>query len=203
MDFQQILDTLKRFFAGFSDRSNRREQRTDTLQQNKGLPSFSKFQIPLEGSWHNSGGFDPTGKGSVGRPHDGVDLRQPGGSVIHPIAPGKVKQVYSDPKGGNAVVVEHDRGYSSYYAHCGTILVHPGQIVDFGTTLATIGTSGNAKDFPHLHLQIWHNGSLIDPGSILPIPAYTPFNAAQEKLWLPGAKAVAQNWNIQKHLNNA
>ncbi len=167
-------------------------------------PSVSSnggFQAPLRGALRNSGGFDPTGKGSVGRKHMGLDLRAPGGTTIYPIAPGTVKYVRSDPKGGNTVVIDHPNGYSSYYAHCGTISVQPGETVDKNTAIATVGASGNAKGFAHLHLQVWNKGTLIDPAPIISAPAYTAFNTKQETLWLPGAKEVANAWNINSHLN--
>lgn len=195
MGFGEILDTLKRWFQGATSRKDRREQRSTSVD-------FQGFHPPLRGALHNSGGFDPTGKGNVGRIHQGIDLRAPGGTPVFPIAPGTVTKAYNDPKGGNAVVVKHNDNYSSYYAHMGTVAVHVGDTVDYDTTIGTCGASGNAKGFPHVHLQVWRNGALIDPASVISVPAYTPYNAQQEKLWMPGAKAVADNWNLQDHLNN-
>lgn len=195
MGFDEILQTLKQFFSNFGDRKTQRQQRSVSV-------GFKGFQAPLRGALRNSGGFDPTGKGNVGRVHQGVDLRAPGGTPVMPIAPGKVVRVYNDPKGGNAVVIKHDNNYSSYYAHLGTANVHAGDAVDYDSVIGTCGASGNAKAFPHVHLQVWNNGALIDPASIVSIPQYTPFNSKVEKLWLPGAKEVAQNWNIQDHLKS-
>lgn len=159
------------------------------------------YQVPIKTEYHNSGGFDPTGKGNVGRVHQGIDLRAPGGSAIYPIAPGVVTAVRPDPKGGNTVNVKHSGSVTSYYAHMGTIVVHVGDKVDNNTVLGTVGASGNAKGFPHLHLQVWKNGQLIDPASVISVPKYTAYNTKTEKLWLPGAKDVAQVWNMQDHLS--
>lgn len=195
MGFEEVMQALKQLFHNFDGRKDNREQRNVSVD-------FQGFRPPLRGALHNSGGFDPTGKGSVGRVHQGIDLRAPGGTPVYPVAPGTVTRVYSDPKGGNAVVVKHDNNYSSYYAHLGTITVHSGDRVDYDTVLGTCGASGNAKAFPHVHLQIWNNGSLIDPAGVISVPAYTVYNAKKEKLWIPGAQAAAANWSMQEHLNS-
>jgi len=166
------------------------------------IQTTTGYQVPIKSNYHNSGGFDPTGHGSVGRVHQGVDLRASGGTAIYPIAPGVVTAVQPDPKGGNTINIKHANGLTSYYAHMGTISVHPKEQVNLDTALGTVGASGNAKGFPHLHLQCWKNGVLIDPASIISIPTYTAFNPQKEKLWLPGAKTVADNWNLQEHIDS-
>jgi murein DD-endopeptidase MepM/ murein hydrolase activator NlpD len=163
-------------------------------------PQFSGFQVPIKSSYHNSGGFDPTGKGNVGRVHEGIDLRASGGTSIYPIADGVVTAVRPDPKGGNTVNVKHSGSVTSYYAHMGTIAVHVGDKVDTNTVLGTVGASGNAKGFPHLHLQVWKNGQLTDPASVISVPKYTAYDPKTEKLWLPGAQQEASAWNMQSHL---
>jgi len=196
MSFDDILQILKNLFNRFISRQDKRQNR-DLMDSN-----FKGFQAPLRGPLKNSGGFDPTGKGSVGRVHQGIDLRAPGGTSVYPIAPGTVTRVYNDPKGGNAVVIKHNNGFSSYYAHLGTILCYPGDMVTYDTVIGTCGASGNAKGFPHVHFQVWRNGNLIDPASVINVPAYVPFNPKTEHLWLPGAKMTADNWNLQQHLNS-
>jgi len=196
MSFDEILNTLKKWFQGSASRKNRRDERGVTMP-------FKGFQAPLRGALRNSGGFDPSGKGNVGRVHQGLDLRNPIGSPIYPIAAGVVKYVRPDPKGGNTVVIDHQNGYSSYYAHCAVINVMPGERVDNNTIIAKVGASGNAKGFGHLHIQVWNNGALIDPATVIPgVPPYTAFNAKTERLALPGAKEEAAAWNIQDHLQN-
>ncbi len=193
-DVEQFFQDVKDLLSGKSSKTESKDSKSKNIE-------FSGFQIPIKSDYHNSGGFDPTGTGSVGRVHQGVDLRAPGGTSIYPIAPGEVIFVRTDPKGGNTVNVKHDNNYTSYYAHMGTISVHVGDKVGYDTALGTVGASGNAKGFPHLHLQVWKNGQLIDPASILKIPPYTPFNTKKEKLWLPDAKKVSDSWNINKHLS--
>lgn len=204
-EFEHILQTLKNLLSHLGIRFTRRKQRASHL----GLPKFTGFQVPLKGAFYSSGNFDPSGKGSVGRPHNGVDLRQSGGSSIYPIAAGRVTQVYEDPKGGHAVVIQHANGFGSYYAHLGTVMVHPGEIALLSTIIGTVGASGNAtkrdaqgqeSGVAHLHLEVRHNGSLVDPASVISVPSYTAFNPVKERSWLPGAKEQAASWQMQSHL---
>mgnify|MGYP001810020317 CR=1 FL=1 len=190
IDFQSLVDQLKVLL---------RRQPADNklvkvpLQTNKNF----KFQIPIKDSFNNSGGFDPTGKGSVGHVHQGIDLRAPGGTSVYPLAPGIVTAVKTDPKGGNTVNIKYYNDYSSYYAHLGTISVAVGDKVDYNTVVGTVGDSGNAKGFPHLHMQCYKSGSLIDPASILSLPKYTAYNPKKEKLWIDDkARQVATNYKI-------
>ncbi len=198
MSFDDILKSLKQWFQGSASRKTRRDERATSSI------AFKGFQAPLSGTLRNSGGFDANGTGSVGRIHQGLDLRAGGGSEIKPIAPGTVTKAYNDPKGGNAVVIDHHNGYSSYYAHMGTVNVRVGDKLNYDSIVGTVGATGNAKGFPHLHINVYHNGSLVDPASVIPgVPSYTPYNAKTEKLWLPGHKEIADNFNLQKHLARA
>jgi len=180
IDFQTMVQQLKLLLQ----KKPRQSFNKKVVAPNNISNKFIKFQIPIKDAFNNSGGFDPTGKGSVGHIHQGIDLRAPGGTSVYPLAPGIVSSVKTDPKGGNTVSIKYNNNYSSYYAHLGTINVIPGDKVDYNTIVGTVGDSGNAKGFPHLHMQCYNGGSLIDPASILNLPKYTAFNSKKEKLWI-------------------
>lgn len=65
---------------------------------------------------------------------------------------------------GNGVMLDHDDGWQTQYCHMrlGSISVAPGQLVDAGAELGRVGLSGNTQ-FPHVHLQVLHNGAVVDP----------------------------------------
>jgi hypothetical protein len=67
---------------------------------------------------------------------------------------------------GNAVVVNHAGGWSTQYCHMakGSVVVKPGQHVAAGDKIGQVGLSGNTE-YPHLHLSVRHNGTLVDPFS--------------------------------------
>lgn len=62
---------------------------------------------------------------------------------------------------GNHVVIRHDDGLTSLYAHLrrGTTRVRPGQRVTAGDQLGAVGNTGNSSD-PHLHVQLMEHSSI-------------------------------------------
>jgi hypothetical protein len=60
------------------------------------------------------------------------------------------------------VVVRHRLGYESWYAHLSTIAVAPGQYVVGGTPIGGVGSTGHSTG-PHLHFEVRHFGTPIDP----------------------------------------
>jgi len=78
--------------------------------------------------------------------------------------------------GGNAccsyglyVIVKHSDGYTSLYAHLGSVSVSEGQEVKQGTVLGKSGNTGLSTG-PHVHLEIRKDGVAIDPLTLLPGP---------------------------------
>jgi hypothetical protein len=65
---------------------------------------------------------------------------------------------------GNAVVVDHGGGWTTFYGHLrqGSVKVRPGDRVEKGQKLGDVGLSGNTE-FPHLHLEVRKEGVVIDP----------------------------------------
>lgn len=112
--------------------------------------------------------------------HPGIDLATALGTVVHPVAPGKVISEGYDFWGlGENVVVDHGHGYQSLYAHLGQISVKEGQEVSSSDTLGTVGLTGHTTG-PHTHLQISKDGVNFDPLTVLPsvrnFPTEADFN---------------------------
>ena len=97
--------------------------------------------------------------------HTGVDIAMPIGTPVRALAPGKV--IFAGEKGGygNLVIVEHEGGYTSYYAHNARLRVRVGDEVDSGDELAESGASGRTTG-PHLHVEIRRDGKPIDPHTV-------------------------------------
>lgn len=96
----------------------------------------------------------------VWRQHNGIDIAIPAGTQVMPVAPGVV--VYSGNRSGygNTVIVEHDNGIITLYAHNSRILVAEGQTVTAGSILALSGSTGRSTG-PHLHFEAWQGGTNI------------------------------------------
>lgn len=106
--------------------------------------------------------------------HPGVDIASGLGMPIHPILKGKVIDVTSGFFGlGHFVTVKHESGYKSTYGHMGKIYVKLGDQVEKSAILGEVGLTGNTSG-PHTHLEITHNGSYVDPETLLPTPPPLP-----------------------------
>jgi len=123
------------------------------------IPTDTKFQWPFTR-------FGLTTIFSTG--HPGVDLTNPKGTPVYPIADGWVEwTIFSNWGYGNHVLVEHDDGMKSLYGHMSKIDVSPGQTVDKKTKLGEVGSTGWSTG-NHLHLEIYQDGTPVNPLEVLP-----------------------------------
>ena len=100
--------------------------------------------------------------------HKGVDFDGVTGDRVMPIMTGVVVSAgYSRVGYGNTILVDHDNGFTSLYAHLSLISVSQGQKVAPVTKLGEVGSSGRAIG-DHLHLEVYQNGKSINPMTVLP-----------------------------------
>jgi murein DD-endopeptidase MepM/ murein hydrolase activator NlpD len=97
--------------------------------------------------------------------HHGIDLAAKKGTPIYAVAAGTVT-VGNDAHYGNFIAIDHDRHWRSLYAHLDAAGVHTGQIVAAGQAIGKVGQTGMATG-PHLHVEVWHDGHLVDPQTML------------------------------------
>ncbi|MEY3674294.1 MAG: hypothetical protein RJB47_1002 [Pseudomonadota bacterium] len=125
------------------------------------------------------------------RAHLGVDYAAPQGTPVRNVGMGVVESAGNKGGYGNAVVVKHNNGHSTVYAHLSKVLVKRGQSVAQGQTIGLVGATGWATG-PHLHFEFRVNGRHQDPMQLarqsetIPVPAH-----ARERFNLQ-AKEVAQ-----------
>ena len=83
---------------------------------------------------------------------------------------------------GNGVVIDHGDGWETQYCHMrmGSIIVARGEQIRQGQPLGLVGMSGRTE-YPHLHLSVRHNGSVVDPFD--PGSLSTCGHQARETLW--------------------
>ncbi len=98
--------------------------------------------------------------------HLGVDFQAPTGSAIVSSGLGKVSKAFRDPVYGNLLVIDHQGGIQTRYAHASELLVAEGQEVRRGQLIARVGSTGRTTG-PHLHYEVLKDGKLIDPAQIL------------------------------------
>lgn len=106
--------------------------------------------------------------------HSGQDFAVSIGTSVEAVHNGTVVKAGGNGAGdgpayGNAIVVKHDNGTFSQYAHLSKIDVRVGQAVKTGQHIAASGNTGNSSG-PHLHFEIRTSpnyGTAIDPVAFL------------------------------------
>lgn len=98
--------------------------------------------------------------------HTGVDIKAPRGRSIKAAKGGRVE--YSGWMGGygRVVVIKHNDGNSTLYAHCNALSVRKGQTVAQGQQVGTVGTSGRTTG-PHLHFEVRQGKGPVNPLKLL------------------------------------
>ena len=100
------------------------------------------------------------------RMHKGIDIVSGYGSNVKAAMGGVV--TYSGQMGsyGNLVVIDHQNGFETRYAHNSRLKVKKGEKVHQGQTIALVGNTGRSNG-THLHFEIWKNGEAVDPAHYL------------------------------------
>ncbi len=95
--------------------------------------------------------------------HYAVDIVAPKDSPIKSVAQGTV--VFADwtTETGYVIIIEHKDNLLSIYKHNSAIHKEQGDIVKTGEVIATIGNTGELTTGPHLHFELWNNGTSVDP----------------------------------------
>ncbi len=105
-------------------------------------------------------GFGPKGKGLH---NDGINVAAPRGTPVRAAENGVVAYAGNELRGfGNLVLLKHEGGYMTAYAHNNEILVKRGQRVMRGQPIARVGSTGNVAT-PQLHFEIRKGRRAIDP----------------------------------------
>lgn len=116
------------------------------------------FEWPVKGAI-----IGKYGDGVKGRRNDGVNIAAPVGTPVRAAAAGEVVYRGSELDGyGNLLLIKHDDGFVTAYAHNDVMLVKKGQRVDQGQVIAKVGQTGAASE-PQLHFEIRQNLKSVDP----------------------------------------
>lgn len=99
----------------------------------------------------------------------GIDIGTGYGAAIVAARDGTVTFAGGNPccSYGYHVIIAHDGGYETLYAHLSTLTAGLGQKVKAGQIVGYSGTSGRVTG-PHLHFEIHRNGTTMNPSAFLP-----------------------------------
>ena len=98
--------------------------------------------------------------------HYGIDIAAAEGTDVCAFAGGRVIYAGVGEINGKYMKIEHADGIVSMYAHLSAFEVCVGDTVEEGQVIARSGSTGKVTG-PHLHFQLYADGLLIDPASVL------------------------------------
>jgi hypothetical protein len=126
--------------------------------------------------------------------HEGIDLRASVGTPVYASQEGLVLHSGSQISGyGKMIVLRHEHGWATIYAHNSKLLVRSGTRVKKGQLIAYSGQTGRASG-PHVHFEVRNGVTAYDPVSVLVAGASRPAPAASRvastSLSSPAAREV-------------
>ncbi|MGP3690478.1 transglycosylase family protein [Streptomyces sp. IBSNAI002] len=127
------------------------------------LSAVAPVQAPVTTPYRQAGAMWSSGY------HTGVDFMAATGTPVKAMAPGEVVSAGIAGSYGSEVVIRHEDGKYSQYAHLSRLDVSPGQRVTTGAEIGLSGATGNVSG-PHLHFEVRTGpgyGSDIDPVAYL------------------------------------
>jgi len=119
-----------------------------------GLPGIHFF-APLKGMVTNS--FNSSEN------HFGTDVVAGLNEVVKATLDGTVILAAWTVETGYVLQIQHNNNLISVYKHNAELLKKVGNVVKAGDAIAIIGNSGELTTGPHLHFEIWHKGTPVDP----------------------------------------
>jgi len=137
----------------------------DTVQGGAAAAEIASvsFQKPAQGKLIGSFGqpsTDPADQGNL----DGVLIQGLAGAAVTAAANGDVVDAGYEQKGrGRFVIVSHEDGYKTTYAHLENVDVKTGMKVAKGQVIGSMGTSGTEYANPTLYFAIEQNGINLNP----------------------------------------
>ncbi len=95
--------------------------------------------------------------------HYGVDIVAKENEAIKSVLDGTVILTNWTLETGYVIAVQHSYNIVSIYKHNSAILKKTGDLVKAGEPIAIIGNTGELASGPHLHFELWNNGSPVNP----------------------------------------
>lgn len=154
-DLKRIRDDAKRVRAARAKFNDREDFRSD-------------FIWPVEGRISGVYGSQRVLNGKPKRPHFGVDVARPTGTLVRAPADGVVVLAAQDLfYSGGTLIIDHGMHMNTSYLHLNKVLVSEGQTVQQGDVIGHVGKTGRATG-PHLHWGANVGGVRIDPALLVP-----------------------------------
>lgn len=95
--------------------------------------------------------------------HSAVDVVAKPDEAVKSTLAGTVVFSSWTPDAGHVIGIQHPNNIFSVYKHNSVLLKNAGAYVNAGDAIAIVGNSGELTTGPHLHFELWHNGSPLNP----------------------------------------
>jgi murein DD-endopeptidase MepM/ murein hydrolase activator NlpD len=128
---------------------------TQSKDKNKGI-EYTHFFNPLSKGIVNNA-FDPSTK------HFGVDIVSELNEGVKSTLDGTVILATWTLTTGHVIQIQHPNNLVSVYKHNAVLFKEQGDKVKAGEVIAIIGNSGEQTTGPHLHFELWYNGTPVNP----------------------------------------
>ena len=137
------------------------------------------------------------------RAHLGTDFAAPTGRNIYAASDGKVEFVGTQSGYGKTIIINHQNGYKTLYAHQNGFAkgIRVGQMIKKGTHIGYVGSTGLSSG-PHLHLGMYKNNVAIDSMSVLQKPKFEGLDPKEKPIFLANTKAIISKFNNQIENDN-
>lgn len=120
------------------------------------------FIYPIRGRLTSTYGWRNDPFTGVRRFHAAIDLAAPLGSSVGAAMDGRVSALGTNGVYGNFIILSHEGGYQTLYAHLDAFSVARGARVVQGGRIGTVGNTGYSTG-PHLHFALFKNGRALNP----------------------------------------
>lgn len=133
------------------------EERYNLFSVTEGASNISSFIFfsPLKGT--------VTNRFNLKKQHFGIDIVAPKNETIKATLDGTVIFAGWTSETGYVIQLQHDDNLVSIYKHNSVLHKKEGDYVRAGEVIAIVGNSGELSTGPHLHFELWYNGTPLNP----------------------------------------
>lgn len=104
---------------------------------------------------------------SLKNKHYGIDIVCNKNETVKAALPGKIIIALWSVEEGNIIAIQHPNNLITFYKHNSVLLKRKGDLVKAGDVISIVGNSGELSTGPHLHFEIWQNGSPVNPAELI------------------------------------
>ena len=144
-------DSILRNYVDSQDKFN--------LTKNELVIENKMFFSPIKGDITQTFNFEEN--------HFAIDIAADIGTPVKSILDGKILFSEWSVDTGHVIIVDHGDNIVSVYKHNSKSLKEQNDFVQAGEVIAYSGNQGSLSSGPHLHFELWKNGTPIDPEPLL------------------------------------